>query len=421
MASMPRWTIALVLAAAGGCAGGAVDAPAPAAGESAAAVAAAQAEVRLPVAGRARLPIELASGKVHVAAELGGERVWALLDTGANMSLIEPAIADRLGLELRNPQTAPDGGFRFAFTRAPALRLGAGTTAPADFVTGPYAVVDRGTQRANGHPSDVLLGADFFRAAVVEIDYPGRTLVLHAPESFRYAGDGTVLPLGFTDHGQPTVEATFAFAGLPPAAGRLLVDTGARDVLVLDAGFLAEHGLSEAFAGARLATVGVGVRGEVRHRLGRLERLAVGPIVDRRVPVTAPASASGPGDRAGVLGARWLGRFRVIFDYPRRRLIVEGPTGPGEREPFDSDASGLFLVAAEAGLEVLGTTEESPATAAGLAAGDLLVAVDGRPAAELGLDRVRELLRRPGRTHRLEVRRGGALRTVELTTRDLSP
>jgi C-terminal processing protease CtpA/Prc len=61
----------------------------------------------------------------------------------------------------------------------------------------------------------------------------------------------------------------------------------------------------------------------------------------------------------------------------------------------------------------------SPAAAVGLRVGDELVSIDGRPAAEMELAAIRALLRRPGETRRLVLRRDGETLDVLLPLREL--
>jgi len=68
---------------------------------------------------------------------------------------------------------------------------------------------------------------------------------------------------------------------------------------------------------------------------------------------------------------------------------------------------------------VLWLQDGSPATEAGIAAGDVIEAVDGRSIAALTPVAVREMFRKPERTYQLTVRRGDERREVKLTTRRL--
>jgi len=202
------------------------------------------------------------------------------------------------------------------------------------------------------------------------------------------------------------------------------VDTGGRGLLTLTAPFVAEHELIASLPVTHFATVGVGVGGEVRHWIGRLEELRIGPLAFRDVPVDlAPAGARGAyarGDRAGVLDAELLNRFRVVFDYARERIVLEARTDLAA--PFEVDMSGLFLTAPPPEFDrptVSSVLDGSPAAAAGLAPGDEILSIDGEPASGMTLDALRALLKREGETRRLEVRRGAVRLTVDLHLRRL--
>ena len=119
----------------------------------------------------------------------------------------------------------------------------------------------------------------------------------------------------------------------------------------------------------------------------------------------------------GLVGSRIMGRFRVLYDYSRRRVILE--LGPRLEEPFTHDMSGLRLRSRTLELrtiEVARAAEGSPAEAVGLRAGDLVLSVDGRPVRPFDLPEVRARLERPGPV-RLETSRGGRRRTVVLELR----
>jgi C-terminal processing protease CtpA/Prc len=130
-----------------------------------------------------------------------------------------------------------------------------------------------------------------------------------------------------------------------------------------------------------------------------------------------PGTISAPGT-LGNIGGGILRRFRVIFDYPRSRMILEPNTRFGE--PFDYDMSGLGLRAAGAAFDrviVARVLDASPAVDAGVREGDELARVDGTRAIEIGLDSLRATFRKEGEEHRLELIRAGEKLEVTLKTR----
>ena len=120
----------------------------------------------------------------------------------------------------------------------------------------------------------------------------------------------------------------------------------------------------------------------------------------------------------GLLGADFLARYRVTFDYARRRMYLEPRVPVPPR--VELDMSGLYLLTdrASRGIIVQEVRPGSPADSAGVRPGDALVALDGRSAAEMSLAAVRRLLRSEnGRVVRLTLARDGRTREAALTLR----
>ena len=110
--------------------------------------------------------------------------------------------------------------------------------------------------------------------------------------------------------------------------------------------------------------------------------------------------------------------FKVIFDYPHRRMILE--PGPDVALPFEADMSGLGLVSVPPDfrrVSVARVLGDSPALEAGVQAGDEIDTVDGKSVGDIGLPALRERLRLDGQELRLEVLRGTDRIKLELRTR----
>ena len=84
------------------------------------------------------------------------------------------------------------------------------------------------------------------------------------------------------------------------------------------------------------------------------------------------------------MGGDILRRFKVIFDYTRKRMILE-PNSQFD-ESFEYDMSGISLTAEGRDYKILRVGrvfEDTPAAEAGLRDGDQILAVDGKPSSEL--------------------------------------
>src|SRR5262249_44585364 len=122
---------------------------------------------------------------------------------------------------------------------------------------------------------------------------------------------------------------------------------------------------------------------------------------------------------AGTLGVAVLSHFRLVLDYPRRRVILEEGSA-GANLPAHEGLSGALLASpgpAFRAIPVAQVIPGSPAAEAGPTGGDEIAEFDGRT---LSLAAARALLREPGPV-RLAVRRAGATRAVTLTRRPLLP
>jgi C-terminal processing protease CtpA/Prc len=119
------------------------------------------------------------------------------------------------------------------------------------------------------------------------------------------------------------------------------------------------------------------------------------------------------------VGAGVLKRFNITFDYGNQRLIFERNATDARRDSYDR--AGLWLKLAGEGFEVIDVVAGGPSAEAGLAVGDTIVAVDGTPARELALPRLRDRFRTeaPGTAVKLLLLRADAQREVTLVLRDL--
>ena len=366
------------------------------------------------------IPAWTGNRTIRVRGQVGTrDSVWITVDTGASSSVLDHGQAKKLGLKVEGTQQSRGAGGYQTGSEAHdvELRLLGFELRGRRIDTLPL----ENLATRSGVPVHAILGYELFSRRVVELDYAGGCMRLYDPRRYDYRGDGAVLPLEFHEN-HPYVAARVVLPGGRTFDGKFELDTGSSAALLLGPETAERERVLDSMARTRSAS-GMGVGGAIESRIGRADRLELGPF-RLEAPLTAlhppgPGRISAPGTD-GNIGGTILARFKVIFDYSRKRVILE-PNASLD-DPFESDMSGLGLVAELPDLRtvrVARVQEESPASEAGVRAGDELARVDGRPAAEIGLPALREMLRREGREVRLELLRGTERIEVTIRTRRL--
>lgn len=264
------------------------------------------------------IPFEVRRGHVMVPVAMNAtNKLSLLLDTGYGMTMLHPdhvAAADlkRSGRGITIVGIA--GEERADVFAGPSFDLRGLTWTPRRIAAFPPDNQPRSRRR------DGVLGSGFFRRFVVEIDSARKFLTLHEPETFKYSGDGEMLPLTFKSS-TPTIEATVKLPGGKEVLATFEIDTGCDGALCLGSHFVKEHGLADG-AGSDGSRVGVG--GGTRVREGSLPQLRMGRLVVEKPsanmflegsPVDAPL--------AGHIGWELLKEFRIVFDYSRKQMILQ--------------------------------------------------------------------------------------------------
>jgi hypothetical protein len=338
-----------------------------------------------------------------------------LFDTGAGASVLSARRAAALNLKQVDSVTATGVGGDVEGSLAKGVSLAVpGVTVlnqrlvllPIDF---PFC---------EARDIEGIIGYDFIKEFVVEINYDTRRISFFDPSTYHYRARGEVLPL--TIAGTPRVRMKIALPGEAPIEGLFEIDTGSDGVLTVNSPFVKRHELLKAL-GAQQSNKDQGLGGEsqrVDTRLGymQLGRFKIAaPIVGLSVDVKGAMAVE---DNDGPIGNEILSRFKVTVDYSRQRMMLE----PNSRlaNPFESDMSGITIDAEGKDCRIFkveGVTENSSAAQAGILAGDEIVAIDGKPANQITSARIEKLLMQDGAKRSLTLRRDGKVRVVTIKLR----
>jgi len=176
------------------------------------------------------------------------------------------------------------------------------------------------------HPVDGILGLPLFSRYVVEIDYPSRRMRIFDPAEYQPSERVEVIPIRMTTG--PVVRGKLQVRGRAPVEADFQIDTGSAQVLTLCTPFVKNNKLLETAEGL-LPGQTLGFGGKATDVVGRIQAVSVGSFSMKNPEVRFSQSSVGSfatdENYSGNLGGGFLCNYRVTFDIPHSRLIMESP------------------------------------------------------------------------------------------------
>ena len=293
-----------------------------------------------------------------------------------------------------------------------------------------YAIFDPDLNFAPqlGIPIHGIIGYDFLKDFVVEINYSKKHLKIFDPDNnnLKKCKKCKSLPLEFHNN-KPYILASIETLGVTKQV-KLLIDSGGSDSLWL-------------FEDKEIAIpdkyfhdfLGRGLSGSVYGKRAKIDKLLIADFELKKVNVAFPDStaiflAKKIKDRNGSLGGEVLKRFKIVFDYPSNKITLR--KNGFFKNPFYYNKSGITLehigvrvikeldrsfktLGFNKGSKTLGSTsiflydsykfslasaftivelrENSPAQKAGLQIGDVILSINNKEAHTYSLQKVTQL------------------------------
>ena len=319
-----------------------------------------------------------------------------MLDSGASATVLDRRFAARLGLIPKGELTGEGAGgsTTYGLVQGVDLQLG-----DLEWKGGAGVAIDlAAVERQVGHPLPVILGGDLFRHAVVDIDFRARRIAFHEPSAYVAAPDARTVALS-ADGENLTISALVE--GRP---ARLIFDLGNAGALDLFPRFWQRD---FAYRPSSTTLTG-GVGGMHVERVAMIRSVDLGGVSFADVPARLDSAQYSSDARSGLLdgniGMDVLDRFHLTVDVTHKRVLFAPPTDTATA--FRVNHGGLTMQPGLGGATVLYVAPGSPAAAAGVTVGAVIVAVDGSDdaAARDGWQ-----YGRVGRTVRLRLRDGQVL------------
>ena len=257
-------------------------------------------------------------GVAIVEARLMGEPVQVLLDSGAQSSVIDRGLAERLSL----PVTALAPLIvAFGVTGGPQLSRAATVDLqlPGLALTGLRAAMFdiASLAEASGRSFQMILGQDVLKVLVADIDFLAGRMALRAARTYIPPASARPLPARFNGR------ELLLPGSIEGAALDLVLDTGAAALLALSEAAARAAGLLDGRPVEWTPAIGIG--GFARDRLVRAGPVEIAGRAYGRVSVHIYASTRGSPVPRGLVGVQAFDATRLILDLPRGRLLVVEP------------------------------------------------------------------------------------------------
>jgi len=356
----------------------------------------------------ARIPITFTRNQVRIPVSVNGsaQPLTFVLDTGMpapGILLNENERTTALNLKFNGEANVAGGGSTKAMSArlAEHQRVEIGGIEIADV---PVTMMPPGGFKE----TDGVIGFELFSRYAVCVDVDSKELLLFDKSTYQPPTGATVIPIRLVHDRMPFIDARVTVEGGAPVPVDVALDLGSVHALWLN------QRQPEKLAppkGAIRTTLGRGVAGKIMGSAGRVKRIEMGGVAfDNLLAIFPDAAYQKPGGfdfQDGFIGADLLTRFVVTFDYPSKRLVLV----PGKRfgEPFEWDMTGMVFENANTDRRVVDTVlPGSPAEAAGIQKGDVLVGVNDKPLSAYDPQELFTMFRREGAEVRIKLERAGA-------------
>lgn len=276
---------------------------------------------------------------------------------------------------------------------------------------------------------DGIIGYNFFKGLVVEIDYIKDNITVYDPVYFenkvskRKKRNATVLPLKIKKN-KGFISASLQNSDRDMDNLDLLVDTGSSGAISL-----LEHSANGIKVPHKAVKtyLGIGISGDIYGRIYKGKNFELGKYQLEEPIIVYPEKEAVRGvldqhkGRHGSIGADVLKRFKVILNYPKEEIILK--KNRYFSQPFHYNLSGIAIRVPFPGLnyyEVYKVRDNSPADQAGIDIGDRLVSINGMDTQHISYDELLgHLQKKEGSTVKMVVQKSTRIHKTKFKLIDI--
>ena len=334
---------------------------------------------------RVKLKSVFLGEKPYVYANVNGEELLFLLDTGARfLILLDTPKVKKLGLP-RGFDLALGGWGEQQDSQAFQTDIDRVSLGDVHFDDMKAALIPISKSpyylREDEAVYDGVIGHDMMKHFVWELDASSNAIHIsqnqYQPETNAQAFDMDVF------FSKISIEADLAFNQDYSTKSEFIIDTGSRHYLKLSAAYPENHDID--IESTRVRAADFGLSGKVEHDRVVLPSLTLGDIKIDNVKVNL---IPGDEDDWWVLGNALMNQFKTVIDYPNETFYLV----PQKTFVTDHNLFGLELRKIRSGeFVVRHVFPELPASQLDIKVGDLVTAIDGKPAADISLSQYNDI------------------------------
>lgn len=373
------------------------------------------------------MPFKLINNLIIIPVKVNGSNLNFLVDTGVeNTIMFNLSVED--SLKLRNTQKIRLRGLGEGEYRE-AVKSTDNQFLMGKIVNGYHMVYlipgkEFDLSSSLGVNINGIIGGDLFRDFIVEVNYSSNRLKFYKPSNYRYKNckKCQTFNLDFYKN-KPYINIKVQFNDTTKMDVKLLIDSGASDALWLFDSSSDKIKIPDVNFEDYL---GKGLSGDIYGKRSKIAKIIIGEYIFKNANVSYPDSSSVKTvykhkERHGTLGSDLLKRFRIIIDYPNKKITFKKKS-KYYNLPFSYNMSGIelaysgtmlvrekqstlyqgnkqsnstaveivynYVYAFKQSYKISVIRKDSPAHRAGLKLGDIILQINGKPAYNFKLQEI---------------------------------
>ena len=329
----------------------------------------------------------------------GGPPINFIFDTGVKSNIFfSKSIADELQMHYTRKLNlvGADGQTVLSASVSPSNHFDLG---PIEGIFQAILVLDEDfleLEKVLGVPIYGLIGHEFFKNNPIKVDYDNGLITFYKRDALKWKPfwyrESPIELIG----NKPYIQTNIKQANGPDLQAKLLIDTGANHGLLLNQETSNDITLPEPKLESSL---GRSLGGDLKGFVGRVKKLNINGLNFKGVITSYPEKNEFSEvlintGRMGSLGSELLNHMKIIFDYPRHRILYK--KSEKYKTPFKYDMSGLSVRVSsleEKRYYIHEVREDSPAYRHGAREMDEILTINKIPAMFWELSDITELLR----------------------------